>query len=218
MTGLRHLFALRDAVLERNESLKTGRSLDLWMQVLNERSAGGPVDAAAARILNSFLVTQSQSAACERTFATVEELKILGLTLTFSVRMLPNPFRTLSFCGVVIPDLLQIEKNFSPLEKFFFRKRFCSVPWGNTSAREPLQPCWNSIWSSRQDLCPEIVVLWSASACRSGSERRGACQCPLLSGRAAELCSKGAGPNAVMWAANAQITKERFVGWRLQNL
>lgn len=110
MTGLRHLFALRDAVLERNESLKTVRSLDLWMQVLNERSAGGPVDAAAARILNSFLVTQSQSAACERTFATVEELKILGLTLTFSVRMLPNPFRTLSFCGVVIPDLLQIEK------------------------------------------------------------------------------------------------------------
>lgn len=77
MSGLRHAFALRDACIESNDSLRTGRSLDLWLAVLKERSAGGSFDGAAATILQSFLVAQTQSACCERTFSRVEELKNL---------------------------------------------------------------------------------------------------------------------------------------------
>lgn len=75
VTGLRHAFSLRDACFARDDSLKEGRSLDLWLSVLQSTEAGGEIPAEGAKILHSFLITQTQSASCERTFSTVLELK-----------------------------------------------------------------------------------------------------------------------------------------------
>lgn len=77
--GLRHMFALRDACLARDDDLRRGRSLDLWLMVLRQTASGGELHPAAAKILHSFLITQTQSAGCERTFARIEEIKHLWL-------------------------------------------------------------------------------------------------------------------------------------------
>ena len=77
ISGFRHLMALRDTRIAREESLKTGRSLNLWLQVLQQEAFTDPVCSTASMVLHSFLVTQTQSATCERTFARVEGLKIL---------------------------------------------------------------------------------------------------------------------------------------------
>ena len=74
---MRSAFAIRGALMSEDGSLKTGRSRDMWLRVLAQMTTGER-DAIARRLIADFLVIQPQSAACERSFATVEELKSLG--------------------------------------------------------------------------------------------------------------------------------------------
>ena len=74
---LRAAFAIRDAMIAEDETLKTARSRHVWLRVLRQMT-NSEADAVAREIIASFLVIQPQSAACERAFATVEELKPLS--------------------------------------------------------------------------------------------------------------------------------------------
>ena len=77
LVGLRHLLAVRNACKERPECRDLERSLDLWL-LLQKEVESENVNQPAQTVLHSFLCAQTQSAACERTFAKVEELKRLG--------------------------------------------------------------------------------------------------------------------------------------------
>ena len=77
LVGLRHLLAVRNACKERPECRDLERSLNLWLHVQKEVESEN-VNQPAQTVLHSFLCAQTQSAACERTFAKVEELKRLG--------------------------------------------------------------------------------------------------------------------------------------------
>ena len=75
VASLRHLMALRDTVLQR-EAFES--AAPLWLAVAQEGQLCDLQDP-GSRVLFSFLLGQSQSAACERTFAQVVEMQTLWL-------------------------------------------------------------------------------------------------------------------------------------------
>lgn len=88
VTSLRRFMAVRDAVLQRGA---VESALQLWLLVAQEDRMASTNDP-GHKVLCSFLLGQTQSAHCERTFSLVVEMEYLGR---------------------------QVKKNFSGLAKFF---------------------------------------------------------------------------------------------------
>ena len=107
VTSLRHLMAIRDTVAQRSAFQSAAA---LWLAVVQEAGVQNNEDP-GHKVLCSFLLGHTQSAACERTFAKVVEMQTLAISCQF------------------LSDDKVPGKNFCRCEKFIFRRTLVGNFW-----------------------------------------------------------------------------------------
>ena len=205
--------ALRDTCIARDESLKTGRSLNLWLQVLQQEAFTDPVCSAASMVLHSFLVTQTQSATCERTFARVEGLKILCCGLLGCFRSVLDNNYLVNRGGNTHTHTHLVEyacRHCLPTTSKALMATSC-LSWflqGNTWASRPRLHSSSRVWSSAQAHSRwrrRRLILFVVFA-RYG-HRKNVAWVPLSSSVIRVCCAKGAGPKGRIVARNVLNTR-----------